>query len=429
MERIELARRLGADGMAGAVRDSIVEESQPERFMQAFCGAVAAGGTVFIADPSWGAVERARFAKVLGQSPATRGQGSIANRKSEIEDRESEAGQGWLCMATGGSSGAVRWARHDQGTLAAAVRGCCGHFEVGRVNAVGVLPLYHVSGLMAWMRCALTGGRYIPWAWADMEAGRWPRITAGDWFLSLVPTQLQRLLGRPDAVDWLRRFRAVFIGGGPAWPDLLDRAADAGLPLAPGYGMTETAAMVAALRPEEFLLGRRGCGSALPHAVLTLNEDGVIQIAAGSLFCGYFPGWRGNMGAWSTEDLGRFDEKGGMHVIGRRDAVIISGGKKIEPAEVEAVLRSTGQFVDVAVLGVPDAEWGESVVAGYPDDTNVPDLALVERFLAGELAPYKRPKHYVAVAWPRNAQGKINRHALEELVAAKIRGPAGRQGA
>ena len=106
-------------------------------------------------------------------------------------------------------------------------------------------------------------------------------------------------------------------------------------------------------------------------------------------------------------------------MLGRRDAVIISGGKKIEPEEVEAVLRSTGQFVDVAVVAVPDTEWGEMVVACYPDEGKAPDLAGVEQHLAGKLAPHKRPKRYVSVAWPRNAQGKINRHALAALAAAK----------
>ena len=407
MERIELARRLGAPGRTGALRDITVEESQPDRFMAAFGDAVAGGGTVFVTDPSWGAVERA-------QSPVANRQSGRGNQKSEIES-------GWLCLPTGGSSGAVRWARHDQDTLAAAVRGCCGHFGVGQVNAVGVLPLHHVSGLMAWMRCALTGGRYVSWAWADLQAGRCPQIAAGDWFLSLVPTQLQRLLDRPETENWLRRFRTIFIGGGPAWPGLLDRAADVRLPLAPGYGMTETAAMVAALRPGEFLRGRRGCGSALPHAGLSLNDDGVIQITAESLFRGYYPDWREESGPWSTKDLGRFDESGGLHVLGRRDAVIISGGEKVEPAEVEAVLRSTGQFVDVAVLGMPDAEWGESVVACYPADTKAPDLARVEQHLARELAPHKRPKRYMPVAWPRNAQGKINRPALAALAQAACR--------
>ena len=144
MERLELARLLGADKSAGAPRDVIIEESQPVRFMQAFGGAVAAGGTVFVADPSWGDVERAQFSDVVAQAPS-------ANRKVKIEDRKSGIEHGWLCLPTGGSSGALRWARHDQDTLAAAVRGGCEHFAVSQVNAVGVLPLHHVSGLMAWM--------------------------------------------------------------------------------------------------------------------------------------------------------------------------------------------------------------------------------------------------------------------------------------
>ena len=433
MERLELARLLGAGGAPSVPRDVTIAQLQQGRFMEEFGVAVAAGGTVFVADPSWGAVERDQFTAVVAQAPIGNCKLQIANRKSgsanrqseiengqsEIENQKSKIELGWLCLPTGGSSGAVRWARHDQDTLAAAVRGCCGHFAVSQVNAVGVLPLCHVSGLMAWLRCALTGGRYVPWDWAALAAGGWPQLAAGDWFLSLVPTQLQRLLGRPGAADWLRRFRAIFVGGGPAWPALLDRAAEAQLPLAPGYGMTETAAMVAALRPEEFLQGRRGCGTALSHAGLTLSEDGVIQITAKSLFRGYYPDWRETADAWSTEDLGRIDEQGGLHVLGRRDAVIISGGKKIEPEEVEAVLRSTGQFVDVAVVAVPDTEWGEMVVACYPAEANAPDLACVEEHLAANLAPHKRPKRYVPIAWPRNAQGKINRQALATLAAAK----------
>ena len=146
-----------------------------------------------------------------------------------------------------------------------------------------------------------------------------------------------------------------------------------------------------------------------------MNEDGVIQITAQSLFHGYYPNGREEAGAWSTEDLGRFDEMGGLHVLGRRDAVIISGGEKVEPAEVEAVLRSTGQFIDVAVVAARDEEWGEAVVACYPDDAKAPDLASVKQCLAGALAPHKRPKHYVPIAWPRNAQGKINRAVLAAL--------------
>jgi len=78
------------------------------------------------------------------------------------------------------------------------------------------------------------------------------------------------------------------------------------------------------------------------------------------------------------------------------------------------VLRSTGQFVDVAVVAVRDEEWGEAVVACYPVGTTAPDLARVKQCLAGALAPHKRPKYYLPIAWPRNAQGKINRAVLAD---------------
>ena len=430
MERADLSQRLGAGGRAGRRRDAIVNEGQPARFMEAFRDAMAEGGTVFVMDPSWGAVERERFAALVrtpiadrqlqtgdGQWPMADGQWLMADRRSEFGNQRSEIERGWLCLPTGGSSGAVRLARHDQDTMAAAVRGCCEHFGVDRIDAVGILPLHHVSGLMAWMRCALTGGRYFPWHWADLEAGRFPETGTGNWFLSLVPTQLQRLLSRPGASERLRRFRAVLVGGGPAWPDLLDRAAEARLPLAPGYGMTETAAMVAALQPAEFLAGKRGCGRALPHARVQVGGDGRIQIEAESLFRGYYPDWREDGGYWSTEDLGSLDEHGDLQVLGRRDAMIISGGKKIEPAEVEAVLRGTGCLADVVVVGVPDAEWGEVVVACYPAGATLPDLVEIGRCLTRDLAPYKRPKEFLPIAWPRNAQGKINRKAAASLAA------------
>jgi O-succinylbenzoic acid--CoA ligase len=413
MERVELARRLGAALRVAESRDVVVEERESERFMAAFAEAVAAGGTVFVADPSWGAAERTQLAALL---------------QSQIASCGSRSEQGWLCLPTGGTSGTLRLARHDQDTLSAAVRGCSGHFQVRQINAIGVLPLHHVSGLMAWIRCALTGGRYLPCRWEEMEGGHWPETGKGDWFLSLVPTQLQRLLDRPEAAERLQRFRAVFVGGGPVWPELLDRAAEARLPLAPGYGMTETAAMVAALRPEEFLAGRRGCGSALPHARFELDADGGIQIAAESLFRGYYPLWR-EAGPWQTEDLGRRDEHGSLHVIGRRDAVIITGGEKVEPGEVEAALRATGQFADVAVIGMPDAAWGEAVVACYPAGLKEPDISAVGQHIAGQLAPHKRPKHYICLAaWPRNDQGKVNRRELAAL-ASEAAGRIMRNGA
>lgn len=396
MERVDLIRLLGGEPMVGEPRDVVVEEREPERFIAAFTAAVAAGGTVFLADPNWGERERAQFnALVARRGPAGAG--------------------GWLCIPTGGSSGNIRLARHDEETIAAAVGGFCGHFGVSQVNAVGLLPLYHVSGFMAWMRTVLTGGTYLPAVWKAVEAGERPALAVGggEWFLSVVPTQLQRLVGDREAEEWLRGFRAVFVGGGPSWPELVEAGANPRLPLAFSYGMTETAAMVAALRPDEFGAGLRGSGRPMPHAKITLAEDGRVEIESASLFRGYWPEQR-MTGAWLTEDLGRFDADGSLHVLGRRDALIITGGEKVDPAEVEAALRSTGFFADVAVLGVPDPEWGEIVVACYPAG----GVAREVRPELTMLSAYKRPKCYVAVKdWPRNEQGKVSRAILRERIA------------
>jgi len=247
-----------------------------------------------------------------------------------------------------------------------------------------------------------------------------------------VPTQLQRLLASPASVAQLRQFRAVFLGGGPLWPGLADAAAAAQVPVSICYGMTETAAMIAAQRPEAFLAGDRSCGPVMPHArveivsetsdaILSAGETGLVRISGESVFHGYWPAANNNQ-SFLTADLGRLDAEGRLHIIGRHDVVIITGGEKVMPLEVEDTLQKSGEFDDVAVLGLPDAMWGQVVVACYPPRAGKLDTQKIEAALQA-LAPYKRPKHFFSVSpWPRNVQGKIQRAAL--LAAIKGRQPA-----
>jgi len=399
MDRLELARLLGATAQVAEPRlgPVIIEEPDPHRFRSALAQAAGEGGDVFLADPGWGTRERGQLAALL-QAP--------------VRGPQPASSRGWLMIPSGGTGGTLKFVRHDEETIAAAVLGFSRAFGARQINAVGVLPLHHVSGLMAWMRCVLTGGEYLAWNWKELESGRHPVLPAtGDWFLSLVPTQLQRLLTLPDMVAWLRRFKVIFIGGGPMWAELAEAAAVAELPLALSYGMTETAAMAAAQRPGDFLAGQRDCGPALPHARIGLNAEGVVEVSGDSVFRGYWPDWSAER-LFVTEDLGQLDEHGRLRILGRRDAMIITGGKKVSPSEVEAALRATGQFTDVAVIGMPDREWGEIIVACYPAGGKSPDFEQVAAKL-GALIGYKRPKSYLSIdVWPRNALGKINRAAL-----------------
>ena len=379
-----------------------MERAELSRLAHATGVATARDGAVFLCDPKWGDAEREKFQALRAESG------------------ESGAGPGWLCIATGGSSGGLKFARHDERTLGAAAEGFRAHFGLARVNAIDVLPPHHVSGFMARVRCAISGGEHRPWDWKRLETGERPELAGDDWVVSLVPTQLQRLLASAGATDWLRRFAVVFLGGGPVWPALAEAAAAAKLRVSLSYGMTEAAAMVTALRPEEFLAGERSSGPALPHARVTIDAVGRVGIAGESVFRGYYPERRTER-AFTTADLGRIDERGHLHVLGRADAAIITGGEKVQPQEVEAALRASGEFADVAVIGVADPDWGQIVVACYAvAKPGEPDVVRVDASLR-ELSAFKRPKRFVAVPaaqWPRNAQGKLNRAELARLASA-----------
>ena len=376
--------------------------------LREFAGAalVERDGACFLVDPAWGERERAQWAALAARRP-----------------KDWDGRRGWLCVPTGGSSGVMKLARHDELTLGAAAEGFARFFELERVDAVGLLPPWHVSGLMAWARCAWTGGLHRAARWREIEAGRDRPAGAGA-FLSLVPTQLARLLGDADAETWLRGFRAVFLGGAPSGRELTRRARAAGLPVALCYGSTETAAMVTAQRPEEFLAGDESAGRALPHANVVVETDGRVAVAGAGLFRGYWPEARAEADArWRSDDLGEIDAAGRLRVLGRADALIISGGEKVNPAEVEAVVREAAgaAWADVAVVGVPHAEWGEEVVALFVSGSAGGDTeARVRARVAEGLAAAKRPKRYVPVSperWPVNASGKRDRVALRMLAA------------
>jgi len=372
--------------------------------------ALTAGRDVFLGNPGWTDGERAAAESTARlHLPDTAGQPRAAGR---------------LMLATGGSTGALRFAIHTPETLVAAARAFRAHFSLGAANSLCLLPLHHISGFQQLVRALATDGRLLLGDWPALAAGDRPPLPAGPWVLSLVPAQLQRLIADPEAIAWLRGFAAIFLGGAPASSALLDRARAAGLPLAPAYGATETAAQCAAQPPLEFAAGLSGLRLFPGTTVRVLEPDtgeplpptqiGRLEIATAALFHGYWPALR-PAGPWATDDLGFLDPAGRLHLVGRADTAINTGGEKVQPAEVETALRATGAFSEVIVLGLPDPRWGECVAAFFPVD-DAPDTAAITAALRPKLSPHKIPRRWIPVAaWPRNEQGKVNRAALRRL--------------
>jgi o-succinylbenzoate---CoA ligase len=213
---------------------------------------------------------------------------------------------------------------------------------------------------------------------------------------SLVPTMLVRL--RAAGLARAPGLRAIALGGGPIPPGLLDWARDAGIPVVPVYGMTETCSQVVAGSP----------GRPLRGVELEIAEDGEIlvrgpMVARGSLAA---DGWL------HTGDLGSLDRDGGLHVEGRLKELIVTGGENVAPLEVEQVLLTHPAVADAGVAGRPDPEWGEAVTAFVV--LRGPATADELRVWCRErLEPYKTPKtvHRVT-ALPRGAGGKLLRDRL-----------------
>jgi o-succinylbenzoate---CoA ligase len=394
----------------------ILCERQPVRFLASFIAACAAKCPVFLCNPEWGKNEWQQVFNLV-QPDILWGDGCQFTPNLAITNYQLPITNG-IMIPTGGSSGNIKFTIHTWETLTASVQGFTEYFQLKKVNSFCVLPLYHVSGLMQFMRSFTTGGKLVITPFKEIEFPRIPKINPSDFFISLVPTQLQRLLPNTQLTKWLSEFETVLLGGAPAWEELLEKARINYIRLAPTYGMTETASQVATLKPDEFLQGKVNSGKILPHAEITIdNLTGNINIKAKSLALGYYPEIWKDRNSLLVDDIGFIDGDGYLHIIGRSSNKIISGGENIYPIEVESAIRKTNMVIDVCVIGIPDQNWGEALTAVYiPQHSNISILD-IESQIKEKLSKFKIPKYWISVAnLPRNEQGKINRQQLQTLV-------------
>ncbi|MBD2114010.1 MULTISPECIES: AMP-binding protein [Cyanophyceae] len=416
----------------------LLAEPDPLQFLATCLAAWSEGCTVVLANPRWGDRERQQLQALVSprwDAPIWPG---IKGYPCQVV--ESQPGQ--ILIPTGGSSGQIKFAVHSWETLSVSIEGFRIHFGVEVVNAYCVLPLFHVSGLMQALRVLTSGGELALQSYSQLKSEERLLLKPGG-FISLVPTQLQELLALGNEfILWLRSFRAVLLGGAPAGRSLLDQAQVAQIPVALTYGMTETAAQVATLLPEDFLAGHRSSGRPLPHVKLTILNDqgqpqrsgqaGRVIIQAKSLALEYRGGFSEQasvvgsahpMGGvpFVTDDIGYLDNKGYLYIVGRSSTKIITGGENVFPEDIEAVLLATGWVSDACVVGLPCDRWGQRLCALVV--MNSPKLlpGLPER-LRSLLSAYKLPKQWILVSdLPKTAQGKLSRPQALAL-AQKILG-------
>jgi len=335
-----------------------------------------------------------------------------------------------VVLATSGSTGVPKGAE-----LSGAALQACARASLARLGALPgerwlcCLPTHHISGLGILVRSLVAGSTPVLSARLDADvvasavagSGRRAQAETGCGYLSVVPTQLRRLL---DAGAPLMQFRAILLGGAAIPPGMLDEAAAAGARVVTTYGMTETCG---------------GCvydGVPLDDVLVADTADGRIKISGPVLFSGYrlapeltaaalHDGW------FVTSDLGRFGADGRLRIRGRADDVINSGGEKVVAGQVEDALRGCPAVRDAAVVGTPDPHWGERVTALVipADPADPPSLERIREQVSARLPRYAAPQALLLVTEiPLLPSGKPDRQLLLRIARSRDCGPGAGSG-
>lgn len=345
--------------------------------------------------------------------------------RAALEGREGGGAQ--VVLWTSGSSGRPRGVLLDGSALVTHVDAVAERLELRPASDLWAATLSpaHVGGLMLVVRALLTGSAVLlpgpldsP-GLGDLLAGP---VLAGAFrapvtHLSLVPTQLRRLLEVPVGAP--TDLRCILLGGAHTPRPLLERALRAGWPVALTWGMTEMASQVATAPPEEVRRKPGSPGRPLVGVRVRVGAGGELCVQSPARARSYLDGTpvADAEGWYATGDLGRVDADGAVWITGRRSDRIVSGGVTVDAGEVEEVLRAHPAVHQVCVVGVPDEEWGEVVGAVVVPVEGELDLEEAGAWARSRLSGPKRPRRWVvADVLPLNANGKVDRPRARALL-------------
>ncbi len=330
-----------------------------------------------------------------------------------------------LLVYTSGTTGQPKGAMHTAaGMQANALAAIAAQGLTPADVVLSTLPLFHVGGLCIQTLPALVTGarvllhpRFDPGLWFDAVHRDRPSTTL------LVPAMMRALLEHPRwAVSDLSSLRFVNSGSQIVPRHLIQAFHARGIPVAQVYGCTESGPVSIVLRPDEALAQVGRSGRPALGVTVNLAADGEILLKGANLMRGYHretaPAFDAQ-GWFHTGDLARLHDDGFYELVGRSKELIISGGENIHPAEIENLLVGVPGIAESAVVGVPDARWGEvPVLALVALPGHTIDADMLRAVFNQNLAHFKHPRRMVVLAeLPKTALGKVQKPQLAELLS------------
>jgi O-succinylbenzoic acid--CoA ligase len=337
-------------------------------------------------------------------------------------------------LFTSGSSGVMKAVPHSWRNHRSSAEGSAANLGVfDDDNWLCIIPLYHIGGLTILMRSLMYGTAMTIRQGFSPAAVLDSLRRGGITLLSVVPTMLLRLIemDRDFSAASLPALRAILLGGAAAPQPLWDEASERGLPVLGTYGLTETCSQVVTASPTDVRRMAGSAGRTIGGAELRIQDEQGEILSSGSAgeICirgaMVAEGYLGNPslsaerfvdGWFLTGDVGRIDNNGFLHVLGRRDDMIVTGGENVYPSEIEDVLIRHPDVADAAVTGIEDAAWGMNIAALVVLRRSV-DFTDLEACCRKDLAGYKIPRIWKRVdAIPRTASGKLIRSRVKNMI-------------
>jgi acyl-CoA synthetase (AMP-forming)/AMP-acid ligase II len=373
-----------------------------------------------------------------------------------VGDPEVEESDGWGCdpeaiavlLFTSGTTGDPKAAVLRHRNLASYL---VSSVEFGAADpaecAIVSVPPYHVAAVSSVLSNTYAGRRVVQMP--AFEARAWVDLVRAEsvTHAMVVPTMLNRILDHVAADGGgLPSLAHLAYGGGPMPRPTVERALGLlpDLRLVNAYGLTETASTIALLGPDDHrdafasddpsVRERLGSvGRPLPGVEISIRDESGAEAPAGEVgeiwvrgeqVSGEYLGLAGTGadGWFNTRDAGRVDVDGFLFVHGRLDDVIVRGGENLSPGEIEQVLLDHPDVLEAAVVGIPDVEWGERVVAAVvPAPGAVVDEAALQAHVRSVLRSARTPEHIeVLDELPYNEMGKLLRRVLRDQLAARF---------
>ncbi|MEW6411460.1 MAG: o-succinylbenzoate--CoA ligase [Candidatus Zixiibacteriota bacterium] len=289
------------------------------------------------------------------------------------------------------------------------------------------LPLYHVGGLGILFRCLISGAAVVvPEPREPLEQSMERHQVT---HLSVVPTQLKRLISNSSSINLARNLKAVLVGGSSVDENLVRISHHENIKIFTSYGLTEMASQVTTSASGDPLPRLLTSGKLLPHRELMISDKGEILVRGETRFEGYVTlgglerpfnrdGW------FATGDLGHIDNDGYLKVTGRKDNMFVSGGENIHPEQIEKAIMGLPGIEEAIVVGVDDDQFGKRPVAFVKTAKQRPlDSEKIVASLSATLPRFKIPIHFFE--WPQD-DGEISikpsRHKLAQIAARRISG-------